>query len=93
MLVRTFGLMVVLGLGAAAAWEFSPGLRTQMNGRNSPRVGGRGGPLVQDSSQAVGASQTSDHTSPRPAARSRGHQRSELRFGECPLVPDTSRRM
>ena len=30
MLVRTFALVVVLGVGSAAAWAFSPGLRTQM---------------------------------------------------------------
>jgi phage shock protein A len=30
MLVRTFALLVLLGVGGAAAWAFSPGLRTQM---------------------------------------------------------------
>jgi len=30
MLVRTFGLVVLLGVSGAAAWAFSPGLRTQM---------------------------------------------------------------
>jgi DNA repair exonuclease SbcCD ATPase subunit len=30
MLVRTFTLLVVLAVGGAAAWAFSPGLRTQM---------------------------------------------------------------
>ncbi len=30
MLVRTFTLLVVVSVGGAAAWAFSPGLRTQM---------------------------------------------------------------
>jgi DNA repair exonuclease SbcCD ATPase subunit len=30
MLVRTFALVVLMGVGSAAAWAFSPGLRTQI---------------------------------------------------------------
>ena len=32
MFIRTFGLLVVLGVAGAAAWAFSPEVRTRLTG-------------------------------------------------------------